>query len=68
MTFSRKRHTVTYIVRIWAEYLDESPPHWRGVIDVVESGEQHSFATLKDVTEFIRRKTTEQIENKHQPK
>ena len=54
MTFSNQRKTITYIVRVWAEYLDETPPHWRGVVEPVGSGEKFHFTELTHIIDIIQ--------------
>ena len=39
------RHTQTFILRIWREYLDEVPPSWRGEIEDVNSKEVTRFGS-----------------------
>jgi hypothetical protein len=53
MTQPAERRTRTYIVRVWAEYLDERPPRWCGVIEPVGSPDRIHFADLKDFIDFI---------------
>ena len=50
-----RRCTETFIVRLWAEYLEQTPPSWRGEIQYVESGEVMRFGTLGEVSDCIRR-------------
>jgi hypothetical protein len=47
------RRTATFIVRIWAEYLGQSPPAWRGEIEHVESREKAYLHEASDIVEFI---------------
>jgi hypothetical protein len=47
------RRTVTFVVRIWAEYLEQSPPVWRGEIERVDSGEKAYVRQVNDVARFI---------------
>ena len=58
MTFSTKRQTVTYVVRIWAEYLDESPPRWCGAIESVGGGGNFFFAHLDEIVAIIQENTS----------
>jgi len=53
-----KRRTMTYIVRIWAEYQDEQPPRWCGVIEVAGSGLKTYFSQLDEMNDFIKQQTT----------
>ena len=47
------RRTVTFIVRLWAEYLEQTPPTWRGEIEHVGSGEVKRFGNVDEMLEFI---------------
>jgi hypothetical protein len=53
-----KRHTITLVVRIWAEYLEQSPPLWRGEIERLDSGEKAHFQQLPQILGFIQRSLT----------
>ena len=48
------RHTRIYIVRVWAEYLKEQPPCWRGVVEFVDQGKTISFGDLSEMTQLIQ--------------
>jgi len=52
------RCTISFVVRIWAEYLDQQPPSWRGVLESCDQGENFHFASLKELTALIQEKTT----------
>jgi hypothetical protein len=52
-----ERHTVVFIVRLWAEYLNQQPPSWRGVIEGREPGKATPFTSLEDLTTIIQEKT-----------
>ena len=47
------RRTETFIVRLWAEYLEQTPPSWRGEIKRVGSGEVKRFGNVDEMLEFI---------------
>ena len=55
MNYPPKRSTLTYIVRIWAEYLDGPQPRWCGEIEVAGGGKKTHFANLEEMTDYIRR-------------
>lgn len=57
-----KRHTVVFIVRLWAEYLTEQPPAWRGVIDGNEPGRGTPFTSLEEMNEIIQQMAISKIE------
>jgi hypothetical protein len=65
MSFSKKQRTVVYIVRIWAEYLDESPPQWRGVIAPIGEAKSIHFSTLDEMIDLIQKKTQSLIEKEN---
>jgi hypothetical protein len=48
------RHTETFIVRFWAEYLEQSPPAWRGEIEHVGRGEVIRCGSLCDMSDRIQ--------------
>lgn len=54
MKYPPKRRTLTYIVRVWAEYLDGTHPRWCGEIEVAGCGEKVHFTNLEEITDFIR--------------
>jgi len=47
------RRTETFIVRLWAEYLEQAPPAWRGEIEHVGSKEVMHFGNVDEMLEFI---------------
>jgi hypothetical protein len=47
------RRTVTFVVRLWAEYLEWTPPAWRGEIEHVGSGQVNRFGDVSTMLEFI---------------
>jgi hypothetical protein len=49
------RRTETFIVRMWAEYLDQTPPIWRGEIEHVGSGKVTRFKDLSEIDGHIQR-------------
>lgn len=55
------RRTMIFIVRVWAEYLEQTPPVWRGEIEDVESKEVMRFQTLGEVTDHVQVKVEEQL-------
>jgi hypothetical protein len=57
-----ERHTVVFIVRLWAEYLNQQPPSWRGMIEGREPGQGTPFTTLEEMKEIIQQKTMTEIE------
>lgn len=51
------RQTIALIVRVWAEYLDDQPPTWRGVIEGSEPGDINPFTSLDELTRIIQQKS-----------
>jgi hypothetical protein len=49
-----ERQTRTFILRIWAEYLDQTPPTWRGEIENVTTREVSRFHTEEELMACIR--------------
>ena len=49
------RRTVTYIVRVWTEYLHATPPVWRGEVVLADGEEVYYFRDLEEMTAWIRR-------------
>ncbi len=48
------RHTVTFIVRVWAEYPEQTPPTWRGEIKHIKSEEVMYFWNLSELNACIQ--------------
>ena len=57
MTAPLHRQTVVFIVRVWAEYLNEQPPCWRGVIEGREPGELNPFTSIEEMTQIMQQKS-----------
>ena len=49
------RHTETFIVRLWVEYLEQTTPTWRGEIEHVGSGKVTHFKDLSEIDGHIQR-------------
>ncbi len=50
-----ERRTRTFILRIWAEYLDQTPSTWRGEIEDVRTREVSRFRSSEELFNCIRR-------------
>jgi len=48
-----RRNTLTFVVRVWIEYLEQTPPSWRGEVEVVGGGEKAHFQGLQEITAFV---------------
>jgi len=67
MTAPLHRQTMSFIVRVWAEYLEYQPPVWRGVIEGSVPGDIKPFTSLEELTRIIQQKalaTTRSTESK----
>lgn len=49
-----QRRTETFILRVWAEYLEQMPPSWRGEIEHVGSKEVMHFGSLEEMNTWIQ--------------
>lgn len=48
-----QRKTAVFVIRIWAEYLQEQPPLWRGEARQVLTGESAYFRSLAELWQFL---------------
>jgi hypothetical protein len=48
-----------FMVHIWLESADGGDGMWRGAVDHIGSGQRFYFASLGDLTDFIRLRTSE---------
>lgn len=53
MTQPLKRRTITYILRIWVEYLDREPPELIGEIEVVASKQRSYFRGMQGLADKL---------------
>ena len=53
-----QRQTVSFVVRVWAEYQVQDPPACYGEIVCLNSGEKHLFRRWEDIASFLERQTT----------
>lgn len=54
------RCTISFIVRIWAEYLDQQPQSWRGILEICDQGEEIPFINLENLMALIQEKSLRQ--------
>jgi hypothetical protein len=47
------RRTAVFIVRVWTEYLEQTPPVWRGEIERVNGDEKVRFGTMEEMNDFM---------------
>ena len=45
--------TATFVVRMWAEPINEDHSEWRGQVEHLQSGEKRYFQQLDIVLEFV---------------
>jgi hypothetical protein len=50
-----RRATRTFILRIWSEYLDQTPPSWRGEIENVKTKEVTRFSSREELMVCVLR-------------
>lgn len=53
------RRTATFIVRVWAEYLEQIPPSWRGEVEVAATREVLHFQSLAELANCLERCVSE---------
>jgi hypothetical protein len=53
-----QRQTVSFIVRVWAEYQSQDPPACYGEVECLTSGEKIHFRRWEEITLFVERQTT----------
>jgi len=56
-----QRCTITFIVRVWGEYLNCQPPSWRGVLELCDRGEEIVFSNLEDLLAIIQENTKDHL-------
>lgn len=56
-----QRRTITFIVRVWGEYLNYQPPSWRGVLELCDRGEEIVFSNLEDLLAIIQENTKDHL-------
>ena len=49
-----QRRTITFVIRLWAEYLEQNPPCWRGEIEQIDKAETHYFTDLAGIEAVVR--------------
>lgn len=52
-----QRCTISFVVRVWAEYLHQQPPAWRGALEMCDQGGEIPFACLEELLTLIQEKT-----------
>ena len=60
------RATESFILRLWMEYQEQTPPSWRGEIVRVSTGERTPFASLGEMSEHLQRCASTQKQIKEQ--
>jgi len=67
MHSSATRSTRTFILRIWCEYLDATPPTWRGEIEDTETQHTTRFASLGQMNAIVHALSTVDDAASHRP-
>ncbi|MGC9522499.1 MAG: hypothetical protein ACP5HG_11545 [Anaerolineae bacterium] len=57
------RRTRAFILRIWGEYLDQTPPTWRGEIENADTQEVRRFGSLEEMVAHLQAWSSE----RHKP-
>jgi len=68
MTKPLKRKTMTFVVRIWAEYLQRDPPVYRGELEHVESRQKSYFQSADELKDLVASYCRHAVENSELPK
>ncbi len=53
MTKPLKLERVSYVIRVWVEFLHKEPPQFRGEIEHAESKQRKYFSKVEDIQDFI---------------
>ncbi len=64
MNLTTKRHTIVFVIRLWAEYLNEDPCAWRGTLSGVEPMDDVPFASLEELKALIMEQAYGQLNKK----
>ncbi|MAT44174.1 MAG: hypothetical protein CL609_17720 [Anaerolineaceae bacterium] len=59
MTKPLKIHSISFVLRVWAEFLTREPPQLRGEIENVENKQRIYFSKLEDIQQFIKKSAVE---------
>ena len=54
-----RRHTVVFVVRVWAEYRDQTPARWVGEVEAIREGEKAYFHNLDELVAIITAQVSE---------
>jgi hypothetical protein len=52
-----QRQTVSFIVRVWAEYQAQDPPACYGEVECLTSGEKKHFRRWEEIALFVEQQT-----------
>ncbi len=55
MTKPLKIHSISFVLRVWAEFLTREPPQLRGEMENVENKQRIYFSKMEDIQNFIER-------------
>jgi hypothetical protein len=52
-------HSISFVLRVWAEFLTLEPPQLRGEIENVENKQRIYFSKMEDIQQFIEKSALE---------
>jgi hypothetical protein len=52
-------HSISFVLRVWAEFLTREPPQLRGEIENVENKQRIYFSKMEDIQQFIEKSALE---------
>jgi hypothetical protein len=58
-----RRNTISFVVRVWAEYQGQIPASCYGEIECLDNGEKYHFRHWQEIATFIERQTSEALAN-----
>ncbi len=59
MTKPLKIHSISFVLRVWAEFLTREPPQLRGEMENVETKQRIYFSKIEDIQQFIEKSAVE---------
>lgn len=59
MTKPLQLHSISFVLRVWGEFLTREPPQLRGEMENVESKQRIYFSKMEDIQQFIEKSVQE---------
>ncbi len=59
MTKPLKIHSISFVLRVWAEFLKQKPPQLRGEMENAETKQRVYFSKIEDIHQFIEKCASE---------